>query len=420
MKNILETIKEMRPIVKDFNESKDVIHKERLLQSLIDNYPTFVLDYLKRKCKITNGLIVYPNSSLSILRDGTVKTKYGSSGLTKKKILDKEYSLLVSYRGLLTEYPEAEEKNVSKLFNTCNKFTTFCFDVPKEDVDKRNKSTAVTLERMIRDYGEVEGKKRFDSYREKQAKSNSFEYKQKKYGWTKEQFDEYNKSRAVTLEHLIERHGKEKGTKMWNDYCKRQSETSKDDYIKSVHGEKHLEYVINARRLNRVFFYEKYKDDPEMAERKWQEEIKRKQKTVNSSNIANEMFSLIVEKYNINGIINEDRFYYANNKNKEKPIDVDNGNDVTFVDFYDENTRKIIEFNGKMYHADPRFYKSTDLPIKFKNVKEPLTAQEIWDRDKERMDTLKELGYKVMIVWETDFHSNPEKVIDECVAFLNK
>lgn len=410
MKNILETIKEMRPIVKDFNESKDVIHKERLLQSLIDNYPTLVLDYLKRKCKITKGLIVYPNSSLSILRDGTVKTKYGSSGLTKKKILDKEYSLLVSYRGLLTEYPEAEEKNVSKLFNTCNKFTTFCFDVPKEDIDKRNKSTAVTLERMIRDYGEVEGKKRFDSYREKQAKSNSFEYKQKKHGWTREQFDEYNKSRSVTLEHLIERHGKEKGTKMWNDYCKRQSETSTNEYIRDVYGEKYLQYVNNANKRNKTFFYEKYKDDPEMAKKKWEESIKRRQLHSRVSKPSIKLFDGISSK-----VINNN-FVYG--EKKEKYIFIDNGNDVTFVDFFDENTRKIIEFNGKLYHADPRFYKATDQPIKFNG--EMSTAQEIWDRDKERMDTLKELGYEVMIVWETDFRSNTEKVIDECVAFLNK
>lgn len=410
MKNILETIKEMRPIVKDFNESKDVIHKERLLESLIDNYPTFVLDYLKRKCKITNGLIVYPNTILSIPKNGFVKTKQGTSGDTKKKILDKEYLLLVSYRGLLTEYPEAEEKNVSKLFNTCNKFTTFCFGVNKEDVDKKNKSMAVTLERMIRDYGEVEGKKRFDSYREKQAKSNSFEYKQKKYGWTKEQFDEYNKSRSVTLEHLVERHGKEKGAKMWDNYCKRQSETSTNEYIRDVHGEKYLQYVNNAKKRNKTFFYEKYKNDPDMAKKKWEESIKRRQFHSRVSKPSIKLFDSISSKFTNNN------FVYG--EKKEKYIFIDNGNDVTFVDFFDENTRKIIEFNGQVYHADPRFYKPTDQPIKFNG--EMSTAQEIWDRDKERMDTLKELGYEVMIVWETDFHSNPEKVIDECVAFLNK
>ena len=37
-----------------------------------------------------------------------------------------------------------------------------------------------------------------DEYRNKQAYSNSFEYKKKKYGWSKEQFVEFNMSRGVT------------------------------------------------------------------------------------------------------------------------------------------------------------------------------------------------------------------------------
>jgi len=73
-----------------------------------------------------------------------------------------------------------------------NKFPNAIIESPEV-----SKKRAITLENLIDKYGEDEGKIRWDSYRKKQAKSNTFEYKQKKYGWTEKQFDEYNKSRGA-------------------------------------------------------------------------------------------------------------------------------------------------------------------------------------------------------------------------------
>lgn len=58
---------------------------------------------------------------------------------------------------------------------------------------------------------------------DKQAYSNSLEYKQIKHGWTKEQFDTYNKSRATTKKSLIEKYGEQEGTQKWKEYCNKQS-----------------------------------------------------------------------------------------------------------------------------------------------------------------------------------------------------
>lgn len=68
-------------------------------------------------------------------------------------------------------------------------------EIAKENYNKRS---VPTLENMIRKYGETEGEIRWGAYREKQAKSNTFEYKRDKYGWTLEQFDAYNKSRGLS------------------------------------------------------------------------------------------------------------------------------------------------------------------------------------------------------------------------------
>ena len=45
-------------------------------------------------------------------------------------------------------------------------------------------------------------------------------------------------------------------------------------------------------------------------------------------------------------------------------------------------------------------------------------ASDIWEYDRKKKNALEKLGYKVKVVWESDYHKNPEKVIDECVEFL--
>ena len=63
------------------------------------------------------------------------------------------------------------------------------------------------------------GKQKWQEYKNKQAEKNKFEYKQNKFGWTKEKFDEFNKSRAVTLKNMINRYGQEIGNEKWKTYC---------------------------------------------------------------------------------------------------------------------------------------------------------------------------------------------------------
>jgi len=82
-----------------------------------------------------------------------------------------------------------------------------------------------TLDNMINRYGKKEGERRWKIYRDKQADTNSFEYKQRVYGWTYEQFVEYNKSRGSIGEangnygkgyyqYWVERYGKEEADRL--------------------------------------------------------------------------------------------------------------------------------------------------------------------------------------------------------------
>jgi very-short-patch-repair endonuclease len=84
-------------------------------------------------------------------------------------------------------------------------------------------------------------------------------------------------------------------------------------------------------------------------------------------------------------------------------------------DFVINDNKKIIEFNGDKFHANPLKYGPTDIPLKFINKK----AEEIWNDDKIKINKAKEKGYTVKIIWENEYRKNKEKIILECLDFLN-
>jgi len=73
-----------------------------------------------------------------------------------------------------------------------------------------------------------------------------------------------------------------------------------------------------------------------------------------------------------------------------------------FVDFIDEKINLIIEFQGDCFHVNPKIFKDKDLPHPFLKEK---TAIEIQKKDLERKNKLKELGYEVIFVWQSDDHN---------------
>lgn len=65
--------------------------------------------------------------------------------------------------------------------------------IESDDVTNMRKQT---LDNMIRRYGFELGTSKWEEYRQKQSISNTFEYKNEKYGMTYDEFVKYNKSRA--------------------------------------------------------------------------------------------------------------------------------------------------------------------------------------------------------------------------------
>lgn len=71
--------------------------------------------------------------------------------------------------------------------------------------------------------------------------------------------------------------------------------------------------------------------------------------------------------------------------------------DTKICDVFIPSLNLIIEYNGDYWHCNPKKYD----PDYF-NQKKQKTAKELWEYDKNKIDLIKEKGYNLEIVWESD------------------
>lgn len=77
--------------------------------------------------------------------------------------------------------------------------------------------------------------------------------------------------------------------------------------------------------------------------------------------------------------------------------------------FYDiKISNLLIELNGTYWHCDPRKYNSTDI-IKFPN-NDFKRVQDIWDKDKDKINHAIQNGFYIETIWEEDF--SEDKLIE--------
>lgn len=84
-----------------------------------------------------------------------------------------------------------------------------------------------------------------------------------------------------------------------------------------------------------------------------------------------------------------------------------------FPDIISTKDNIIIEYYGDYWHANPKKYSENQI------VHHNLTAKRIWDIDKERINRLEKLGYWVYIIWEGDFISNKNDIINKFDSIFN-
>ena len=265
------------------------------------------------------------------------------------------------------------------------------------------KSTAITLENLTKKYGAIDGSLRWEEYRSKQAHSNSYEYKKEKFGWSKEQFEEYNSSRSQTLEKMILRHGETEGIAKWELYCSRQAYTNTKNYFIEKYGlDKGTEkYIATSKKKsvnNPVLLSEKLNISLDQAT----EIILSRQKQFFTSNIEQEFISAIEQQIGL-----------LDHTTKNKPFGKWSSLLNTYVIYDIKHKNCIIEFNGDYWHANPNIYKD-DAIIRGK------TAIDIRHRDLLKLKTAQDLGYNTLVIWESDFKNHKDSTIKQVCEWILK
>ncbi len=74
----------------------------------------------------------------------------------------------------------------------------------------------------------------------------------------------------------------------------------------------------------------------------------------------------------------------------------------------------IVEYFGDFWHCNPSKWNAHQLNPRIK-----MTAGERWELDMCKIEDLKSLGYRVLIVWESDWKKNRQSVIKEIVDAAN-
>jgi very-short-patch-repair endonuclease len=123
------------------------------------------------------------------------------------------------------------------------------------------------------------------------------------------------------------------------------------------------------------------------------------------SKISQELFGLLTTKIDSNNV------RYAT-LNTEYSIQVDDR--LYLYDFTCLDTKRIIEFNGDVYHANPSLFLESDRPHPFKE----LTAKELWILDDIKNDIAKANGFEVLVIWESEYKKNKKEILNKCVEFL--
>lgn len=268
----------------------------------------------------------------------------------------------------------------------------------------------VTITKLKLKYGDNEGEVRWKAYCKKQSETNSLEYKSAKYGMTESEFTEYNLSRAVTKENLIKRHGEKLGIEKWNTYVARQSYAGcKIEYFIEKYGEidgiKKYNDVNKQKAQSLDNFIKKYGET--IGKEKWKSYIENKKKSVIAQSLFLELYKNLLDSDK-----NSCYFYDINNELK-----IINGNKSKKYDFSIISKKFIIEFNGDVYHANPIYNKADDI-VKYA-PKSLITASEIWKRDEQKIKFAEDAGYKVLVVWESEYKENKEKVINDLLEVIN-
>jgi hypothetical protein len=149
-------------------------------------------------------------------------------------------------------------------------------------------------------------------------------------------------------------------------------------------------------------------------QRKWTDSLnKNGNLKIGHSKVSQELFYKLLEAYEIN---DRENVFFATH-NKEFRLDKDDGG-VWMYDFTDIKNKKIIEFNGDIFHGNPSKYNENDSPNPFN---ETILASDMWEKDKRKYEQAIKNGFETLIVWDSEYrYGDKEDIVKKCLEFLKK
>lgn len=366
-------------LIIQFNKSKTQSEKYNIAKQLPDGiFPV---------CRFCGDIIINENFKLKRINN-TVQII--TPNVWCRQINNVKYYLSCCEKCLLNHFKDEPPKSHKYYFMKANKFGAYSFGYSEEEYKKICSMTVgVTLESMQRKWGVEEGKHRWETYCKQQSVTNTFEYKQQKYGWDVEQFDSFNKSRAITKDNLIKKYGDLEGTTRWDEYVNKQKLTKSFDYMCEHFGEDIAKQINKSKALTLENFIKRHGEENGY---KLYLDYTNKHKNYYSKisqNIFNKLDYLLSDKYTT---------YFATKGNGEYGIRL--GSKYIKLDYYIKELNICVEFNGTHFHADPTIYNENDNP-NFYNKN--LTAKDIWENDNIRYKELNNMGIKTFIIWEREY-----------------
>lgn len=282
---------------------------------------------------------------------------------------------------------------------------------------ERTKFDTASINSFVRRYGEVEGRKRYNEYVKLQAKVGcSLDYFIEKYGEKlgTQRYEELCESKGVSKKNCIEKYGKNVGTQFFKDYCKKQVKAGNtiDYYVEKygkVEGTKRYHIVCSQKSLSLHNFKRKYGEVEGLKQYK----AYISKNSVGFSRVSQELFKQIDD---VLGDFANDSFFYLKNYEQEVVIKSTDDGETKIAKLDYSLNDKAIEFNGDYWHANPALYSADDMILRSGGKRE--LVKDIWDREAKRTAALIKQGFKVHVVWESDYKEDPEKVVAECVNFL--
>lgn len=306
------------------------------------------------------------------------------------------------YRKLLNNHEQVPDPSWA-----VNKTFKYLFDISDEDLAQEHiKYDTASKESWIRRHG-ADGENLYEKYCKRQGYTASTEYLVKEKGYSENEALDFHANRAATHKNFVKRYGKEIGTKKWISYCNRQAYAgNKLEYFiekyGAIVGKAKYKDVCQQKALTLNTFIRKY---GEIEGRTHWLAYCNKLK-IGYSKVSSELFLLLLLA------MPKEKQYICKFAEYGKETIININNKTYYIDFTYNN--KAIEFFGDYWHANPDVY-NADVVMPFVHK----TAETIWQQDKQRIADLTSIGYEVLVIWESEFRTNPDDTINKCLTFLD-